>query len=288
MQDSSLRFEAVVGLALLEERCSGLLGHLDAHFAHPSGTTEDELRSGYGAPLANADVAASLSWLERVGAVETRVRPEARTVTLYKATELLPEVLREAKLAAAAVVAVRKQPRPEDLPFLVVSWPGSLPPLRSARWRSSRIAIIDLLDSAKSTATMLFPFVDRTGVDEVSAAIQRALERGVAVTLLTRYLRDPQSPNAHLMQRIRFLGEPASRLFRPLQLAVRSDKEQSREVLHAKVMAVDGGERGYVGSANLTGTAMDESLEVGVLVGGHTAGALGALLEEIVALAEAP
>src|SRR5207248_1248759 len=99
---------------------------------------------------------------------------------------------------------------------------------------------------------------------------------------------DPQSPNAQLMRRITSLGEPARRLFRPLQLAARGDTEPPREVLHAKVMVLDGGEKGYVGSANLTSAAMDESLEVGVLVGGHTAAALGVLLEEIVTLAEAP
>ena len=137
MPDSSLRFDAAVGLALLEERCNGLLDRLASNLACRIETTEDELRGGHGPRLANADVTASLSWLEQVGAVESGVKREAKTVTRYKATALLPEVLREAKLAAAAVLAVRKHPLPEDPPSLVVSWPGSLPPLRSARWRSS-------------------------------------------------------------------------------------------------------------------------------------------------------
>lgn len=276
-----------MGLALLEERCGGLLDHLQAHFVDRSETTQEELRSGYRTPLANTDVVAALSWLERVGAVRTAERHESSSVARYGATELLPDIIGEAKFAAA-VLAVRGRPRPEDPPLLVVSWPRSLPPLRSARWRSSKIAIIELLDSAKRSATMLFPFVDREGVDEIATAIERALKRGVCVKLLTRYLRDPQSPNAELTRRVKSLGKRADALFHPLQLAVRDEGVPSREVLHAKVLVVDRGERGYVGSANLTGTAMDESLEVGVLVDGQTAATLGTLLEEIVALAETP
>lgn len=288
MPVSSLHSEAAVGLALLEERCNGLLSFLQSRLANERDATVDELNTGYCPPVAKADLAASLSWLESAGALRTLRGPMPQVSVRYRATDLLPSILHDARVATAAVAEVRKRPRPEDIPLLVVSWPHSFPPLRSTRWRSSRLAIIDLLESAKSSVIMMFPFVDRAGIDEIAAAVERALRRGVTVTLVTRYLRDPESPNACLVQRIGAIGEPCRERFRPLQLVGGLQKQDIREVLHAKVMVVDGGERGYVGSANLTGTALDESLEIGVLIGENAAAALGALLREIVALADAP
>src|SRR5574341_1420071 len=241
MPASSQHSDAAVGLALLEERCNGLLDHLEACFALEAETTSADLKSTWGSRLAETDLVATLAWLEGVGALDAVDRRKTDGgVVRYKATGQLSGILHDARVAAAAVATVRKHPRAEDLPLLVVSWPPSLPQPRSARWRSSRIAIIDLLDSAERSVIMLFPFVDRLGVDEIAAAIQRALQRHVTVTLLTRYLRDPDSPNAYLSKRITSIEEPARSRFHSLQLAAGREGEEAREVLHAKVMVTDG------------------------------------------------
>lgn len=276
----------MVGLALIEERCRGLLDHLDAYFARVSATTENALRRSSDRPWPAQDITAALSWLERAHAVTICDGPTRSGTGTYRAAESLPDILRGARIAAAAVSALRDRPRLEDQPSLAVSWPHLLPPLRSARWRSSRMAIIDLLDVAETRVTMLFPFVDSEGTAEIRSALERSLRRGVAVTLVTRYLDDPQSPNSRLVHDLRSVPGVTERLLRTLQLVVGAEIEQRREILHAKVVVVDGGRRGYIGSANLTGTAMDDSLEIGVIVGGLAAATLGLLLDEIVAVTE--
>src|SRR5574341_305284 len=49
MPASSQHSDAAVGLALLEERCNGLLDHLEACFALEAETTSADLKSTWGA-----------------------------------------------------------------------------------------------------------------------------------------------------------------------------------------------------------------------------------------------
>ena len=283
MRDSSQPFEPIVGLALLEERCPGLITTLETVAQGDVGSVALVKRQHPG-PLAGDDVTASLAWLERAGALTFGDRPSTSGQFVFAVKA--KQVLREAAIAAAAIAVARERPRRQDLPRLVVSWPPSVRRPSTLSWRNSRMTIIELLDSAELSAVMVFPFVDRGGADEISAAIVRALHRGVDVVLVTRYLTDPESPNARLVAGIERLEDRERKHLTPLHLAGETDAGHTREVLHAKAMSVDGGRRGYVGSANLTGTALDESLEVGVVLEGPAARDLGTLLTEIAEIAK--
>jgi phosphatidylserine/phosphatidylglycerophosphate/cardiolipin synthase-like enzyme len=111
------------------------------------------------------------------------------------------------------------------------------------------------------------------------------MERGVAVVLMTRHLTDPDSVNARLVSRLRNAARAGTSLV-ALQLSSARFEVIGRELLHAKVLVVDGGRQGYVGSANLTGSGLSEALEIGVVLGGTAAGALASLVDDIAKLGQ--
>lgn len=276
------RPDCLVGLALLESRCPGLLDTVEAALRRSPEVTRDQLLDSSDPTWARADVIAAIGWLEALQAVSARSGPPRRT-SAYRALQPLGGVLQDAKLLAEALPAFRAHGSHEGGPTLAVSWPASLPRPQKAVWRDSRAAMVELLDSSATDATLLFPFVDEAGAAEISAALERALSRGVAVTLLTRYLQVSGSANSRLVERLsRVRGEAVH--FRAFSLAA-ADDSGGRELLHAKVIAVDGGRSGYIGSANLTEAALDESFEVGLIVDASVAMSLKQLLDELLSFA---
>src|SRR5688572_17467953 len=110
MPASSLRSDAAVGLALLEERCNGLLDHLEACFAPRVEKTSAELKETCGSLLADTDLVATLSWLEGVGALDVVDQRRTDRGALYAATNQLAGIIHDARVAVAAVAAVRNHP----------------------------------------------------------------------------------------------------------------------------------------------------------------------------------
>jgi phosphatidylserine/phosphatidylglycerophosphate/cardiolipin synthase-like enzyme len=92
----------------------------------------------------------------------------------------------------------------------------------------------------------------------IVAALRRAADRGVGITLL---LERPQDNPGYSSARDPFATLPARRLVwsRPAR--------PERAAMHAKVIVVDR-RSCLVGSANLTGAAMERNLECGVLIRG--------------------
>jgi phosphatidylserine/phosphatidylglycerophosphate/cardiolipin synthase-like enzyme len=231
------------------------------------------------------DVLAALAWLAQAGAVAWAPATAPPSARQYHPEPALAEVLRHANLVAGVLPILQEYFLREDPTTLVVSWPQSLGPLRHPRCRNSRLALLDLIDSAQSTLTLLFPFIDHAGAADVAPALQRALQRGVGVVLITRHLTDPGSGNAQLAAQLRAMASSSDQ-FIALQLSSSHADEAGRELLHAKVLVADGGSRGYVGSANLTGTGLGESVEIGVVLGGTAASSLAALVDEIAKLGQ--
>ena len=139
-----------------------------------------------------------------------------------------------------------------------------------------------LASQAKRTEreiVLLSPFFEGGGLGRLADVLLDALDRGVELTIVTRYLADPESHNYDVID---------SFVERAIKREVRSnislvdytvwdsetamseqhqDGENPQYTLHAKVMLFDS-RAAYVGSANVTDYGFNRYLELGVLLEG--------------------
>ncbi len=283
MPDSSQRSECTVGLALIEHRCPGLVDQLSDILKDRTAASEPDLIAGL-SDQPKQDVRAAIAWLVRAGALRSSGSASNRTIEV-ESFEKLDVIVIEGRAIAQAIPALRAHPEFQTEQPLVVSWPGSLPVPAERQWRSSRIVLPRLIDGAKSDATLLFPFIDDSGIAEVGPALERALRRGVRLHIMTRHLNDPESHNAKLVEMLRPAAGSDDGLLHTVSLTAPLETGAERELLHAKLLVIDNGRLGYVGSLNLTGSSMDEVIEVGIVVSGKSAQSLMELINDILAAA---
>lgn len=138
-----------------------------------------------------------------------------------------------------------------------------------------------MIAEASVDLTLLFPFIDKEGFSEILGALELALDRGVTVSFLTRELGDGER-NLMVLSEIMDSAKKKGGDLR-LYEAVMTD---GVPISHAKVVARDGGVEVYVGSANLTGTSMDRTIEIGVFLRGSETRAVGDFLTHVKSLAQ--
>lgn len=130
-----------------------------------------------------------------------------------------------------------------------------------------------------SEIVLLSPFFEGEGFGRLADVLLDALERGVELTIVTRYLSDTDSHNYHViksfMDRVAEQGVTSHVSLvdytvwddsTPVEERTQ-DGENPRFTLHAKVMLFDS-RAAYVGSANVTDYGFDRYLELGVLLEG--------------------
>ncbi|MCF2206945.1 hypothetical protein KI372_03385 [Halobacterium salinarum] len=130
-----------------------------------------------------------------------------------------------------------------------------------------------------SEIILLSPFFEGEGFGRLADVLLDALERGIELTIVTRYLSDTESHNYHVIQsfmdRVAEQGV-ASRVSlvdytvwddsTPMEERTQ-DGENPQFTLHAKVMLFDS-RAAYIGSANVTDYGFNRYLELGVLLEG--------------------
>ena len=135
-----------------------------------------------------------------------------------------------------------------------VVWTGPESGVSSSRLTAA--AVIELINAARSEI-LLVSYATQTE-PQISAALSAAVARDVAVTLLAeRHADNPSYSSAATP----FPGLDALRLHWPLS------SRPHGAALHAKIIVVDD-RIALVGSANLTGRAMEANLECGILIRG--------------------
>lgn len=130
---------------------------------------------------------------------------------------------------------------------------------------------------------LVAPFFEGAGFNRLYDVLGDALERGVDLTVVTRYLADESSHNREVLQEFtNYLAaeRDATGAIRTVDYTVwdeevpvgerRQNGARPAFTLHAKVMLFDG-EAAYIGSANVTDYGFDRYLEVGVLLRGPPA-----------------
>lgn len=174
----------------------------------------------------------------------------------------------------------RRPPSPEVEPLATLPedpvFKNVTPQEMGFQWLMPRLS--SEINGSSSEISILMPFFERDGLGELYSDLAAALDRGVAVTIITRHLKNSTSHNfAVLSEFVEQLNEeniPTGNL--RIVDYISNSTEVNGEVktgshpdftLHAKVMTFD--DRSvYVGSANVTDYGFDRYLELGVLLGG--------------------
>ncbi|WP_248516310.1 phospholipase D-like domain-containing protein [Salinarchaeum laminariae] len=141
-------------------------------------------------------------------------------------------------------------------------------------------ALASEIKDASESVVIVAPFFEGTGLDRLGDVLENAVERGVDLTIITRYLTDPKSHNraviGDLVDSLRKQTRSGGQV-RTIDYTVWADDvpaDQRRQdgakpvfTLHAKLMVFDGS-AAYIGSANMTDYGFDRYLELGVLLRG--------------------
>lgn len=197
------------------------------------------------------DLAAAL----RGGAVALRVLEERVAQPISTAAVRIGFVLvKQGDAALAAGVLTGQLDARADQPQVTPVWTG--PESGVGRGRLTLAVVADLIDEAQHEL-LLVSYATAPG-ERLRQALHAAGSRGVRITLLLERSADNPSFHGHGDP---FPGLPARRLTWP---------QTARPVgasMHAKVLVVDR-RIALVGSANVTGYALERNLECGLLVRG--------------------
>ncbi|MWG36678.1 hypothetical protein GQS65_19675 [Halomarina oriensis] len=136
------------------------------------------------------------------------------------------------------------------------------------------------IKQAENSITLLVPFFEADGFSHLEDVLLAALERGVEVTFVSRYLMDSDSYNRTVLKSFAERAEdrdvePALlRFVDYTQWDADVPQQQRRQsgatpafTLHSKVIVFDNS-KAYVGSANVTDYGFEHYLETGILLEG--------------------
>lgn len=137
-------------------------------------------------------------------------------------------------------------------------------------------ALQEVVASSIRTLTIASPYLEAKGVGIVEQAALEALQRGVAVVLLTHEADDLGSMASAALHSLQSEARNV-----PGKLSVYTTSSQGI-LLHLKVVVADG-RRGLVGSANITGKGLGNNLEAGALVGPDEAAEICQVVDRVIA-----
>ena len=174
-----------------------------------------------------------------------------------------------------------------DLVRLVITEPGEKSALRNEISRRHAIppsvfqtsdAFLNLARTAKRELIVLVPFLDNQGAEFLVTLFSLCAED------VRRYLICRPLTEAHCGPAFRGQSVAFSRLkVSVYEYALPSTLPSGRETFHAKVVLADNSAF-YVGSSNLMGSALERSLECGVVVWGESAHHLYNVLDALRAI----
>lgn len=147
---------------------------------------------------------------------------------------------------------------------LVWTIPSSL----SLDGRSYHEAISEVIRSAVHRVILVAPYLEREGIGMLEGELLGAVARGVEINILAHDTEDLGSLSSIALEDFRRSVEETQ----GGRLSVYSANTENF-LLHSKIAVADG-IRGVVGSANLTGNALEKNFELGVEIGSRNAGVL--------------
>lgn len=123
-----------------------------------------------------------------------------------------------------------------------------------------------LIEGTQKELLVMIPFIDETGFLNISESMGEAIRRGIKVTFISRDLLEGHRNRAAIDDLIRV----SAKCWGNLQL-FKGESDPDVPISHAKIISRDGGEEVYIGSANLTRSSMETTIEMGVFLRGSDA-----------------
>lgn len=210
-------------------------------------------------------------------------------------SEVLRECFTVARQTAAAIeqYEARRPERTEITPLVTLpddpSFDSATPETFEMDWLMP--ALLRMIKNATDEIVILSPFFEQDGFERLQESMFSALDESVEITIITRYLQDPDSHNRSVVQRFsdtcRDRGIPVENLrfvdytkwddSVPVTQQVQ-DGENPAFTLHAKIVLADR-EEAYLGSANVTDYGFERYLELGVKLEGPTVQSYAGLVD---------
>ena len=154
------------------------------------------------------------------------------------------------------------------------SYRSLLPPETRSRFRDLDQFVRSLCSSATEQIFLVAPYLSPMGMQSLRSCLATSAQRGAWIRLLTTSLEHPDSWNRKAITAL-IEGEDGG-LVRN-RLRVLAPSKSLPALIHAKIILVDHC-RGYLGSANLSQSAMDSNLELGLSLDPNQVSALESLI----------
>ncbi len=234
-------------------------------------------RAQGGRPISDDEVLIAFNALCDLGVLNR----EGQRYTLNGERFAATEELRSAVQATLEVLRDHRSGEPTDV-HLCVSLPPALSPAAEHVIRESssdlRSSLLDVIASAKQSLVIASPFWDAWTTAEMVTLVRKKLSTGVQVSLLGRFSRDlPVNVKSELEK---ISHHPSCAILSWFEGA-----GSETQTFHFKAISADQGQRGYLGSANMTVSSLRSRMELGVVLSGTAASQLDRILRVVLTMA---
>ncbi|MFX0202444.1 MAG: phospholipase D-like domain-containing protein [Candidatus Hodarchaeota archaeon] len=133
-------------------------------------------------------------------------------------------------------------------------------------FENTALGMRKLIEATQTELLVMIPFIDEAGFLNISESIGEAIRRRIKVKFISRNLMEGHRNCGAIAD----LLELNAKCNGNLQL-FEGGLDVSAPISHAKIISRDGGDEVYIGSANLTKSSMETTIEVGVFLRGSNA-----------------
>ena len=229
-----------------------------------------------GRPLTGGDVMVALNALCDLGILQRAGSRYTFDRDRFAATEEL-----RAGMHTALQILTEERTCEKSVVQVCVSLPPALSASAENVIRESstdlRSSLLDVIASAKQSLIVASPFWDAGTTAELVTLMHKKLASGVHVSLLGRFSRElPPEVKAQL-KKIQHYSHCAI-------LSWFEGEGLETQTFHFKAISADRGQRGYLGSANMTVSSLRSRMELGVILGGSAASELDRILRVVLTM----
>lgn len=235
------------------------------------------IRAPGGRPISDDEALVAFNALCDLGVLE---RDGSRYI-LNKERFAATEELRGGVHAAVKILRQNRTENSTDVQLCVSLPPNLSPAAEHVIHESStdlRSSLLDVVASAKRSLIVASPFWDADTTAEMVALVRKKLDSGVEVSVLGRFSRE--LPTEVKSQLYKIAKDPGCTI-----LSWFEGTGADTQTFHFKAVSADRGQRGYVGSANMTVSSLRSRMELGVILSGTAASQLDRILRVVLAMA---
>jgi hypothetical protein len=235
------------------------------------------IRAPGGRPISDDEALIAFSALCDLGVLE-------RTGARYGFNRVRFDTTEQFRHGIHAAIAILDESATHEAPEvqLCVSLPPTLSPVAEHVIHESstdlRSSLLDVIATAKQSLIVASPFWDAGTTAEMVSLARKKLAAGVQVGLLGRFSRDlPADVRSELRKIAREDGCSILSWF--------EGTGAGTQTFHFKAASADRGQRGYMGSANMTFSSLRSRMELGVILAGNAAAQLDRILRVVITMA---